>query len=97
MIVISSETLTFGALLQGNLNCSLYSESTYRSDTSMEDFLSRNQEPYESHVQGRRRLDSNGTEFGPAMVAAEYETYFLVRALNTNSFVTYLRDDTDSF
>ncbi|KAG0614713.1 hypothetical protein M758_6G198100 [Ceratodon purpureus] len=63
-----------------NMNCSLYSESlatTYWSGTYMEDFLPRNQVSYLSRTQDRRRLGANGTEFGPAMTAEEYTTYFL--------------------
>lgn len=63
------------------MNCSLYSESlatTYWSGTYMENFLPRNQVSYLSRTQDRRRLGANGTEFGPAMTAEEYTTYFLV-------------------
>jgi hypothetical protein len=55
----------------------LYSESlatTSWSGTYMEEF-------WKFRESGRRRLGANGTEFGPAMVAAEYEIWFLVSAL----------------
>ena len=89
LAVSLSEMLTFGTLLQGTLDCSLYSESlatTYWSGTHLENLLLRKQGSYESLVQGRRRLGANGTQYGPAMTAQEYESYFLVSALNPDQF-----------
>lgn len=64
----------------GNLNCSLYSDrlaTTHWSDDYLEETLPHKQEFHTSHFHDRRRLGANGTEFGPAMTAEEYNSYFL--------------------